>query len=68
MTRLASYAHSADPDQMPQNAASDLSLHCLLKINSHFCKSDTNNIQNTHEMMNLPIQLFRIEESRGING
>ena len=25
-------ANSADPDQMPQNEASDQSLHCLLKL------------------------------------
>ena len=25
-------ANSADPDQMPQNAASDQGLHCLLKL------------------------------------
>ena len=25
-------ANSADPDQMPQDAASDQGLHCLLKL------------------------------------
>ena len=29
------WANSADPDQMPQNVASDLGLHCLLLI-PHF--------------------------------
>ena len=29
---FAILANSADPDQMPQNAASDQGLHCLLKL------------------------------------
>ena len=29
-TRIS--ANSADPDQTPQNVASDQSLHCLLKL------------------------------------
>ena len=31
MFRNMTLANSADPDQMPQNAASDLVLHCLAK-------------------------------------
>ena len=29
-------ANSADPDQMPHNAASDQGLHCLLTVCSKF--------------------------------
>ena len=31
-TWTGSLAKSADPDQTPQNAASDQGLHCLLKL------------------------------------
>ena len=31
-TWTGTLANSADPDQMPQNAASDQGLHCLLKL------------------------------------
>ena len=29
---FGTFANSADPDQTPQNAASDQGLHCLLKV------------------------------------
>ena len=32
LTRKPSYANSADPDQTPNNLASDQGLHCLLII------------------------------------
>ena len=32
----SSNGNSVDPDQTPQNAASDLSLHCLLKMHKNF--------------------------------
>ena len=31
-TWIRTLANSADPDQTPQNAASDQGLHCLLKL------------------------------------
>ena len=31
-TWTGTFANSADPDQMPQNVASDQGLHCLLKL------------------------------------
>ena len=31
-TWTGTLANSADPDQMPQNVASDQGLHCLLKL------------------------------------
>ena len=31
-TWTATLANSADPDQMPQNVASDQGLHCLIKL------------------------------------
>ena len=31
-TWTGTLANSVDPDQMPQNAASDQGLHCLLKL------------------------------------
>ena len=40
-TRFVTYANGADPVQMPQNAASDQGLHCLLTEIS---------MQNTIEM------------------
>ena len=30
-TEIFLYANSADPDQMPRSAVSDLGLHCLLR-------------------------------------
>ena len=33
---LQAFANSVDPDQMPQNAASDLGLHCLPYVQQYF--------------------------------
>ena len=34
---FGTFANSADPDQMPQNAASDQGLHCLLELQEVKC-------------------------------
>ena len=36
-TWTGTLANSADPDQTPQNAASDQGLHCLLKLQKVNC-------------------------------
>ena len=36
-TRTGTLANSADPDQTPQNAASDQGLHCLLTLQEDKC-------------------------------
>ena len=56
------WSNSADPDQMPQNVASDLGLYCLLFIQlltQHFLAKQQLSIRN-NRIMNQGVQIFQV--------
>ena len=68
MPILGSYANSADPVQMPQNAASELGLHCLLTGISMQKHSKRKDIQHQNpKIRNGQIQIKRMDKSIGQN-
>ena len=56
MTTL--FANSADPDQTPQNAASDQGLHCLPVILLVVCERSYVTHTNTKQMCSTCVQLY----------
>ena len=57
-------ANSADPDQMPRNAACDQSLHCLLK-NTRISVKKVNKINQISLKWLMDVRFARAEESTG---
>ena len=60
---FGTYANSADPDQTPQDAASDQGLHCLLTENYNKNKIKIENTPDISKFGNGLIQMIRMDKS-----